>query len=78
MAEMIREKNVSDKFQQKIEEYSKEIQAQIKDYSLNERIQWINDKKDEGSQLFKNQEWQEAIDVWMKALCGFEFSKYKK
>jgi len=50
----------------------------IKDYTLEDRIQWITDKKDEGSLLFKNQEWQDAIDVWMKALCGFEFSKYKK
>ena len=39
----------------------------IKDYTLEDRIQWITDKKDEGSLLFKNQEWQDAIDVWMKA-----------
>ena len=50
----------------------------LQDYSYEDRFAWILRKKEEGSQLCKDQKYKEAIDIWMQAMCGYEFGKYKK
>jgi hypothetical protein len=40
------------------------------------RTQWVNKVKEQGNQLFKEEKYGEAIDLYMKALCGMDFSQY--
>ncbi len=47
------------------------------DQTFNERIKWIEDKRKEGNNLFKQEKFPEAIDEYMKCLCALDFKSCK-
>ena len=47
----------------------------MKDHSYEARCNWICEMKDKGNGLYKDQTYDEAIDTYIKALCGFKFNK---
>ena len=49
--------------------------AELKGATYEQRCQWIENKKSIGNELFKKQEYAEAIDVYTASLCGLEFGK---
>lgn len=49
--------------------------AELKDATYEERCDWITKKKNEGNEFFKQNKLDEAIDVYMACLCGFDFKK---
>ena len=53
-----------------------DVANELRGKSWDERYAWILKIKDEGNVLFKAEKIAEAIDVYMKALCGMDFSSY--
>jgi len=51
------------------------VKIELKAHSYEQRCNWISDMKDKGNLLYKEASYDEAIDTYMKALCGFEFKK---
>jgi hypothetical protein len=47
----------------------------LKDHSYEQRCTWIEEQKDIGNKAFRDTNYEEAVDVYMQALCGFEFNK---
>lgn len=53
-----------------------DVANELRGKSWDDRFAWILKVKDEGNLLFKGEKIAEAIDVYMKALCGMDFSSY--
>ena len=51
-----------------------EVANELRGTTWEARSQWVNKVKEQGNQLFKEEKYTEAIDVYMKALCGMDFS----
>ena len=58
---------------EKINQIGADIEKELKDYSYDERVQWIKDKKDQGDKHFRDKNHTKAVDTYMEALCGFNF-----
>ena len=54
-----------------------EVANELRGKTWEARVAWINKIKDQGNELFKADKFAEAIDVYMKALCGMDFTSYK-
>ena len=39
-----------------------------------ERIKWINDQRQEGNRLYKEQNYEGALNVYITALCALDFT----
>ena len=50
---------------------------ELKDHSFEQRCNWISDHKNKGNQAFRESNYDEAIEIYIRALCGFEFNKSK-
>lgn len=50
-----------------------EVAEELKGKSWDERFSWVNKVKDQGNQLFKDHKFEEAVDTYLKALCGLDF-----
>ena len=61
----------------RIKQHSAEIETKLKDYTYDDRVKWITDKKEEANAIFKQQKHEEAIDTYIQALCGFNFKQKK-
>ena len=55
--------------------FGNEIEQLLKEYSFKERYEWIKQKKDEGNEKFLKSLHEDAVDEWIKALCGFNFNQ---
>ena len=49
--------------------------AELKDSTYEERTAWIESRKAEGNNLFKDKDYDGAIDKYIFGLCGFDFKK---
>ena len=54
-----------------------QVANELRGKSYDDRFNWIMQVKDEGNKLFKEEKLDEAIDIYMKALCGLDFSSYE-
>ena len=45
--------------------------------NFNERIRWIEDQRKKGNDLFKKEQFLEAIDEYMMCLCAMDFKSCK-
>lgn len=61
----------------RIKEYSSKIEIELKEYTYDQRVKWITDMKDRANSAFKEQDHEKALDLWMQALCGFNFKQKK-
>eukprot|EP00347_Sterkiella_histriomuscorum_P022036 403331911 len=52
-----------------------EVAAIIKGKSWDEQYDWVQSQKEEGNKLYKVEVFDQAIDAYMKALCGLDFGK---
>jgi hypothetical protein len=41
------------------------------------RFTWVTEVKDQGNKMFKEEKYELAIDTYMRALCGMDFSSYE-
>mmetsp|Transcript_31588 Transcript_31588/g.48285 ORF Transcript_31588/g.48285 Transcript_31588/m.48285 type:complete len:165 (+) Transcript_31588:164-658(+) len=48
---------------------------ELKGTSFEERWQWVEQCKDQGNVEYKKQNFAEAMDKYIKSLCGLEFGK---
>jgi hypothetical protein len=55
-----------------------EVANELRGSSWDNRVQWINKVKETGNQQFKEEKYNEAIDTYMRALCGMDFSSYEQ
>ena len=62
-------------FQAKAKEFELETEQELKDFSFEQRCRWIEEQKDNGNKAFKDTNYEEAVEIYIKALCGFEFNK---
>lgn len=53
-----------------------EVANEMRGKTWEQRFSWISGVKDTGNQLFKKEKYDEAIDTYMRALCGMDFSQY--
>ena len=49
--------------------------VELKDATYEKRWKWIEDKKQDGNDYYKEQKYEDAIDTYLACLCGFEFGK---
>lgn len=54
-----------------------EVANQLRGRTWDDRTSWINKMKDVGNLQFKSEKYDEAIETYMKALCGMDFSQYQ-
>ena len=54
-----------------------EVANELSGKNWDERYQWISQAKEKGNKLFKEEKHDSAIDEYMRALCGMDFSKYE-
>lgn len=52
-----------------------DVMNQLKGATYDERCEWILNQKATGNELYKNQKYDEAMDAYLKSLCGFAFEK---
>lgn len=50
-----------------------DVATLLKGKTWEEKFNWVNSQKDEGNVLFKQQIFDQAIDAYLKALCGLDF-----
>ena len=50
-----------------------DAKSELEGKNWEERYDWILKQKEEGNKLYKAQSHQEALDVYLKSLCGFDF-----
>lgn len=55
-----------------------EVAQELKGKGWQERYDWICTIKDEGNQLYKKGSLDQAIDTYLKALCGLDFGEQSK
>ena len=55
-----------------VNEVSK-INEELKDYTFDQRYQWVKKHKDEGNQLYKEKLYGQALDKYLNALYGLNF-----
>jgi len=48
---------------------------ELKDSSFETRKEWIIKNKEEGNKLYKEKQIEQAIDIYLKCLCAFDFGK---
>jgi hypothetical protein len=53
-----------------------EVANDLRGKNWETRYSWITDVKMQGNNLFKEEKYEVAIDTYMKALCGMDFSSY--
>lgn len=53
-----------------------EVANELRGKTWDARFQWVSEAKEGGNQLFKTEKYDEAIDAYMRALCGLDFSSY--
>jgi tetratricopeptide (TPR) repeat protein len=53
-----------------------EVANELRGKSWEERYQWINQAKEKGNKMVKEDKIEAAIDEYMRALCGMDFSSY--
>lgn len=53
-----------------------EVANELRGKTWDARFQWVSDAKDKGNKLFKDEKYDQAIDEYMRALCGLDFSSY--
>jgi len=53
-----------------------EVANELRGKSWEERYQWINQAKEKGNKMVKEEKIEAAIDEYMRALCGMDFSSY--
>ena len=51
-----------------------EVANELRGKSWDERYEWVVKVKEQGNVLFKGEKYSDAIDVYMKALCGMDFT----
>ena len=54
-----------------------EVANELRGQSWDQRYEWVVKIKEQGNLLFKSEKYSDAIDVYMKALCGMDFSQYE-
>ena len=59
----------------KITQISVEVATELKNATFNERCAWIRKEKDEGNRIYKEKQFAEATDQYLRCLCGFDFNK---
>ena len=64
-------------FKDKIKEFTIEVTEELKSHSFEQRCNWIMEMKEKGNSTFKESTYEDAIEIFMRALCGFEFNKNK-
>ena len=53
-----------------------EVANEMRGKSWDDRFKWVHSIKEEGNKLFKQEKYDDAIDIYMKGLCGMDFSQY--
>ena len=54
-----------------------DVANELRGKSWDARFQWVSEIKEKGNKLFKEDKYDEAIDIYMKALCGMDFTSYE-
>ena len=54
-----------------------EVANELRGTNWDARTEWVNKVKDQGNVKFKEERYEEAIDSYMRALCGMDFSSYE-
>ena len=53
-----------------------EVANELRGKSWDERYQWVGEAKERGNKKFKEEKYEAAIDEYMRALCGMDFTSY--
>ena len=63
--------------QTKIKNIGKEKDQLLKNHTYDERYKWIQEQKTSGDKKFKDGAFNDAVDMYMQALCGLNFARLK-
>lgn len=53
-----------------------DVANELRGKTWDQRFQWVSEVKEQGNKFFKLDLHDNAIDTYMKALCGMDFSSY--
>ena len=56
--------------QAKMAQKSQQVANILRNYSFNERYEWVSQRKAKGNRLFGKDKYDEAIDAYLEALLG--------
>ncbi|CDW76411.1 tpr domain containing protein [Stylonychia lemnae] len=61
--------------QTNVQKLGQEVAIELSGKNWEEKYEWVNNQREEGNKIFKKGIYDQAIDTYLKALCGMDFGK---